>query len=70
LNIADAPMPVMGLPLAAPVASTAAPVEEEKPKEKTEFAIKLEKFDAASKAKVIRELKALIPGMNLVEVNH
>ncbi len=55
---------------AAPVSSAAAPAEAlEKPKEKTEFIVKLEKFDAASKAKVIREIKALIPGANLVEVN-
>jgi large subunit ribosomal protein L7/L12 len=31
--------------------------------------VKLEKFDAAAKAKIIREIKNLIPGSNLVEVN-
>lgn len=30
--------------------------------------MKLEKFDAASKAKIIREVKAIMPNMNLVEV--
>ena len=29
--------------------------------------MKLEKFDAAAKAKIIKEIKALIPGANLVE---
>lgn len=32
------------------------------------FTVKLEKFDAAAKAKVIREIKAILPGANLVEV--
>jgi large subunit ribosomal protein L7/L12 len=41
----------------------------EKVVEKTEFKVKLEKFDAAAKAKIIREIKTLIPGINLVEVN-
>lgn len=35
---------------------------------KTEFKVKLEKFAADAKAKVIREMKALLPGANLVEV--
>jgi large subunit ribosomal protein L7/L12 len=30
--------------------------------------VKLEKFDAAAKAKVIREIKGILPGANLVEV--
>jgi large subunit ribosomal protein L7/L12 len=63
LNIQDIAAPVM----AAPVAASGAPAAEEKPPEKTEFTVKLEKFDAASKAKVIREIKGLLPGANLVE---
>jgi ribosomal protein L7/L12 len=39
----------------------------EKKVEKTSFNITLEKFDAASKAKVIKEIKQLLPGANLVE---
>lgn len=35
--------------------------------EKTEFRVTLEKFDPSSKAKVIREIKALLPQLNLVE---
>ncbi len=42
--------------------------QEEKVAEKTEFNVKLEKFDAAAKAKLIREIKNIIPGINLVEV--
>ncbi|KAJ2703711.1 54S ribosomal protein L12, mitochondrial [Coemansia sp. IMI 203386] len=49
----------------APAAAAAAPAEE-KPVEKTEFKVKLEKIDAAQKAKVIREIKNIVPDMNLV----
>jgi large subunit ribosomal protein L7/L12 len=67
LNITE-----IALPAASAPAPTAAPTEaeaaEEKPKEKTIFTVKLEKIDAANKAKVIREVKALMPNMNLVEV--
>lgn len=65
LNIQDIAMPV-AMP-SAPAGGAAAPVEEEKPVEKTEFKVKLEKIDPAAKAKVIREVKNLT-GMNLVEV--
>jgi len=45
-------------------------LQEEKAPEKTEFKVKLEKFDPASKTKVIREMKNILPGMNLVEVSY
>ncbi|KAI8097639.1 ribosomal protein L7/L12 C-terminal domain-containing protein [Halteromyces radiatus] len=64
LNIQDIAMPV-GVPMAAPTGGAAA-AEEEKPAEKTEFNLKIEKVDAATKAKVIREVKNLA-GLNLVE---
>jgi large subunit ribosomal protein L7/L12 len=54
---------------AAPAAAAAAPAEavaEEKPAEKTEFAVKLEGFDAKSKIKVIKEIRA-ITGQGLKE---
>ncbi|CAE6532101.1 unnamed protein product [Rhizoctonia solani] len=57
--------PVTGAPTAAASAEEAP--AEEKPKEKTIFNVKLEKFDPASKAKIIREVKAIMPNMNLVE---
>ncbi|KAI9340651.1 ribosomal protein L7/L12 C-terminal domain-containing protein [Zopfochytrium polystomum] len=72
LNIQDIalPAPIAAAPAAgaaaAPAAAAAAPAEE-KPAERTEFKVKLEKFDAAAKAKVIREIKNLLPGSNLVE---
>ena len=67
LNIKDvvSAQPMMAAPqqASAPVAAEA---QEEK-KEQTEFTITLESFDAAAKAKVIREMKAILPGSNLVE---
>lgn len=42
--------------------------DQEKPKEKTIFTVKLEKIDAANKAKVIKEVKALNPTMSLIDV--
>ncbi|CAO3641353.1 unnamed protein product [Cunninghamella echinulata] len=65
LNIQDIAMPV-GVPLAAAPTGATAAAEEEKPAEKTEFNLKIEKVDATSKAKVIREVKNLA-GLNLVE---
>jgi hypothetical protein len=56
-------------PAAAPAAADAEAPVEEKPKEKTIFTVKLEKFDATAKAKIIREVKAMMPNMNLVEVS-
>lgn len=44
--------------------------EQEKPKEKTSFNVKLESFDATAKAKVIREVKALVPNLTLIEVSN
>lgn len=41
---------------------------QEKPKEKTIFNVKLESFDAASKPKIIREVKALVPNLTLIDV--
>ena len=59
-------MPTASAPAAA------APVEEapveEKPKEKTIFNVMLESFDAAAKAKIIREVKALVPNLTLIDV--
>ena len=56
-------MPV-AMPTAGSGAAPAAPAEEEKPAEKTEFNIKIDKVDAAAKAKVIREVKNLA-GLNI-----
>lgn len=68
LNITEVAMPSSAAP-AAGAAPVEAAEEVEKPKEKTIFTVKLEKFDAGAKAKIIREVKALMPNMNLVEVS-
>ncbi|ESK93749.1 60s ribosomal protein l7 l12 [Moniliophthora roreri MCA 2997] len=61
----------IAMPAAAPAAaSSAAPADEpaaEQPAEKTIFNVKLESFDAASKPKVIREVKAMIPNLTLID---
>ncbi|OCF42982.1 ribosomal protein L7/L12 [Kwoniella heveanensis CBS 569] len=71
LNITEIALPAASAAPAAAASgaasSEAAEPAEEKPKEKTIFTVKLEKFDAAAKAKIIREVKAIMPNMNLVE---
>ncbi|KAF2027994.1 54S ribosomal protein L12, mitochondrial precursor [Setomelanomma holmii] len=70
LNIPD--MPVGGFVGGGPAgaAPAAAPVEEEEAapaaQEKTLFNLKLEKFDAGAKPKVIKEIKAML-GLSLVD---
>lgn len=53
-----------GISAPAAAAPQAKPAAEEV---KTEFSVTLVKYDAASKAKVIREIKAILPNLNLVE---
>ena len=68
LNIKD--VPVMAAAAAAPAAAEAAPAEEEveaKPREKTIFSVKLAAFDAGKKVALIKEVKNLLEGMNLVQ---
>ncbi|TEB35550.1 60S ribosomal protein L7/L12 [Coprinellus micaceus] len=66
LNIQEIAMPAAS---AAPAAAAPASDEpaEEKPKEKTVFNVKLESFDATAKPKVIREVKALVPNLTLID---
>lgn len=71
LNIPDIAFPAAGAVAAGQGAGAAAAEEsgaqeEEKPEEKTIFAIKLESFDAKSKPKIIKEVKNLL-GLSLVE---
>ena len=54
-----------GAAASAPAAEAAAP---EPVKEKTSFQVVLKAIDAAQKAKAIKEVKAVMSGMNLVEV--
>ncbi|KAL6939419.1 54S ribosomal protein L12, mitochondrial [Hanseniaspora osmophila] len=72
LNIPDISFPVGGAvgagagAGAGAAAAPAAPAEEEVKEEKTIFALKLESFDAKSKAKIIKEVKTML-GLSLVE---
>ncbi|XDG01221.1 hypothetical protein ABKA04_000836 [Annulohypoxylon sp. FPYF3050] len=67
LNIPD--LPIGGF-AAAPAAPAAAAEEADEPapaaQEKTLFSVKLQSFDAAAKAKVIKEVKGLL-GLSLVD---
>ncbi|PIK56034.1 putative 39S ribosomal protein L12, mitochondrial isoform X1 [Apostichopus japonicus] len=65
LNIQDAPVMSMGA-VAAPVDQEEED-EAEKPREKTSFTVKLVKFDETQKIKLIKEIKSLNTGMNLVQ---
>ena len=57
-------------PAAADPAAAAPAAEVAAPKEKTVFNVTLTKIDATQKAKAIREVKAIMPSMNLVEVRY
>ncbi|KIY45957.1 ClpS-like protein [Fistulina hepatica ATCC 64428] len=69
LNIQEIAMPTTPTATAAATPAAAAEEEaaEEKPKEKTIFNVILESFDAASKPKVIRQVKGLVPNLTLIE---
>ncbi|XP_027227959.2 uncharacterized protein mRpL12 [Penaeus vannamei] len=69
LNISDAPVMAFGAGMPA-----AAPAQEEEDEEaaapkkvQTSFTIKMMKFDTAKKVALIKEVKALLDGMNLVQ---
>ncbi|KAJ7591422.1 ribosomal protein L7/L12 C-terminal domain-containing protein [Mycena floridula] len=66
LNIQEIAMPSAAAPTAQAVVAEAEP-EAEKPKEKTVFNVHLESFEDGAKAKIIREVKALVPGLNLMD---
>ena len=71
LNIVDIAMPAAApAAAAAPAGGAAEEPEKAAPKEKTVFNVNLTKIDAAQKAKAIKEVKAIMPGMNLVEARH
>ncbi|XP_032230679.2 39S ribosomal protein L12, mitochondrial isoform X2 [Nematostella vectensis] len=67
LKIQDVPMMAAGAMAPPAAAQEAASEEAEKEAEPTEFTVKLTGFDAAAKVKLIKEIKNLIPGMNLVQ---
>ena len=70
LGITALPPPMMGMPMAGMPAAGDAPAAgasaSESAQEKTEFAVKLTGFDAASKIKVIKEVRA-VPDLGLKE---
>ncbi|XP_022110996.1 39S ribosomal protein L12, mitochondrial-like [Acanthaster planci] len=70
LGIQDTPVMAMGT-VAAPAASQEEEDDDDEvttaPKEKTQFTVKLTKFDETSKVKLIKQIKALTSGMNLVQ---
>lgn len=66
LNLPDAPIMPVGFAAGAPVA--AEEDEDEAPKTvKTVFTVKLMKFDEKQKVALIKEVKNLVEGMNLVQ---
>nr|GAT53829.1 mitochondrial 54S ribosomal protein [Mycena chlorophos] len=66
LNIKEVAMPVAAAAAPAAAAASDEPAAE-KPKEKTIFNVMLESFDAAAKPKIIREVKALVPNLTLID---
>ncbi|XP_031570568.1 39S ribosomal protein L12, mitochondrial-like [Actinia tenebrosa] len=66
LKIEDVPMMAMGAMAPGP-AKEGETEEPEKAPEPTEFTVKLAGFDDTAKVKLIKEIKNLIPGMNLVQ---
>ncbi|KAJ7477075.1 ribosomal protein L7/L12 C-terminal domain-containing protein [Mycena galericulata] len=66
LNIQEIAMPTAA---AAPAAAAPSdePATQEKPKEKTVFNVQLESFEAGAKPKIIREVKALVPNLTLID---
>ncbi|RDB20444.1 54S ribosomal protein L12, mitochondrial [Hypsizygus marmoreus] len=68
LNIQEIAMPAASAaPAALASAASADEPVQEKPKEKTIFNVKLESFDAGAKPKIIREVKALVPNLTLID---
>lgn len=70
LNISEV---VMQAPVSAPAAAQPAETADApaaKAAEQSTFKVTLAKFDTAQKAKVIKEIKQLLPGANLVEVSY
>ncbi|XP_055937818.1 39S ribosomal protein L12, mitochondrial-like [Argiope bruennichi] len=67
LNIKDVPMMMGAAPVAAPAAAGDDEGESEPQVTKSSFTVKLASFDAAKKIALIKEVKNLMEGMNLVQ---
>merc|ERR1712080_697386 len=68
LNISDAPVMMAGPATAAAPAAKEEEEEEAAPQViQTSFTVKLNKFDPAKQVAIIKEIKNLVEGMNLVQ---
>ncbi|KAH7691303.1 Protein MRPL-12 [Aphelenchoides avenae] len=70
LNIPDTPMMAAGMMMAAPAAAAAGGGQEQAADDtpqKLSFALKLTKFDDAKKIALIKEIRTLMPNLNLVQ---
>ncbi|KAF8075990.1 ribosomal protein L7/L12 C-terminal domain-containing protein [Lyophyllum atratum] len=67
LNIQEIAMPAAAHQRLLPQLLQTNLCRQEKPKEKTIFNVKLESFDAGAKPKIIREVKALVPNLTLMD---
>ncbi|GBN61591.1 hypothetical protein AVEN_128950-1 [Araneus ventricosus] len=67
LNIKDVPMMMGAVPVAAPAAAGDEEGDSEPQMTKSSFTIKLASFDTAKKIALIKEVKNLMEGMNLVQ---
>ena len=68
LNISEVAVAMPAQPAAGAVAAPSAEPKDDKPEVQTQFKVTLSKFEPAKKAKVIKEIKQILPGANLVEV--
>jgi ribosomal protein L7/L12 len=72
LGITDADLGI-GVPMAMPMAAapaeaqTGGAAKEEEKKEKTEFDVLIEGYEAPSKIKIIKEVRSMVPGLGLKE---
>lgn len=60
-------MPTMNMSSVTAASPQAEEVEEEQAAVKSSFTVKLIKFDAAKKVPLIKEIKQIVPEMNLVQ---
>ncbi|KAF5394459.1 putative mitochondrial ribosomal protein l12 strongylocentrotus purpuratus [Paragonimus heterotremus] len=68
LNIKTAVMPMMGgVPVGSVEPATTTAEDQQQQPTKSSFTVKLVKFDAARKVPLIKEIKLLVPEMNLVQ---
>merc|ERR1712002_1436782 len=67
LNISEAPVMAMGAAMPAPAAQEEEEEEVVVQKVQTSFTVKMMAYDTAKKVPLIKQVKALLDGMNLVQ---